>query len=195
MTGPSASATATTPTSMYNIGLICVASASMLSGLSAALTQRALSGTIQRNTMVLSAEMAVYGIVFLLINLYFNNDIKGDSLLSNWDMATLIPVVAQVSIFCFLHGGCVAAIQHVFFDQCLVYICAEVLVAWSCVHCAFLCILWCSYCFWLCAPLVLRAVHVVPSITHTNVGVYIMHTYVWYQTHICRRWEAWWWGS
>ena len=86
-----------TVSSMYQVGLLCVASASMLSGLSAALTQRALAGSIQRNTMLYSAEMAVYGILFLLINLYFNNDIKGDSLWSNWDLPTLIPVVSNVS--------------------------------------------------------------------------------------------------
>lgn len=93
----------TTSGSMYQIGLAFVAAASMLSGLSATLTQRAVSGGGQRNTMVLSAEMAVYGILFLLLNLCFNNDIKAGadggagSLFSNWDLPTLVPVVTNVS--------------------------------------------------------------------------------------------------
>jgi hypothetical protein len=86
--------------SMFQIGLLCVGSASMLSGLSATLTQRAITGSNQRNTLVLSAEMAVYGIVFLLLNLAFNSDIKagaGAGLFSNWDLQTLIPVLSNVS--------------------------------------------------------------------------------------------------
>ena len=86
-------------TSSYQIGLIYVAGASMMSGLSAALTQRALVGLEQRHPLFFSAELAFYGIIFLLINLYFNNDIKGGSmnLLLHWDMYTLIPVIANVS--------------------------------------------------------------------------------------------------
>lgn len=85
--------------SAYQLGLLCVAIASMLSGLSAALTQRVLVGAKQRHPFFFSAELAVYGIVFLLINLVFNNDIKGPSghLFSNWDTMTLIPVVTNVS--------------------------------------------------------------------------------------------------
>ena len=89
----------------YELGLLCVAVASLLSGLSAALTQRAVTGTNAntRNTMLLSAEMAVYGIVFLLLNLLFNSDIQADTaasgghLLSHWDLSTLIPVITNVS--------------------------------------------------------------------------------------------------
>ena len=98
-TAAAAASVAAGTTSMYHLGLLCVASASMLSGLSAALTQRALSGVKPRHTLMLSAEMAVYGILFLLINLYFNNDIKSPSgsLLSNWNLQTLIPVTTNVS--------------------------------------------------------------------------------------------------
>ena len=76
-----------------------VGGASMLSGLSAALTQRALVGGKQRHPFFFSAELAVYGIIFLLINLIFNNDIKGggSALFSNWDWMTLIPVIINVS--------------------------------------------------------------------------------------------------
>mmetsp|Transcript_6495 Transcript_6495/g.14318 ORF Transcript_6495/g.14318 Transcript_6495/m.14318 type:complete len:321 (-) Transcript_6495:155-1117(-) len=75
----------------YQMGVLCVAGASMLSGLSAALTQRALVGAQQRHPLFFSAELAVYGILFLLGNLYFNSDMKG-SILSGWDLKTLIPV-------------------------------------------------------------------------------------------------------
>lgn len=95
--------------SMYQIGLLCVAIASMLSGLSATLTQRAITGSTQRSTMLLSAEMAVYGIIFLLLNLVFNSNIKESpaSLLSNWDVPTLLPVITNVSIvMCLLINSC-----------------------------------------------------------------------------------------
>jgi hypothetical protein len=125
-----ASATASSASvASYQLGMVCVAVASMLSGLSAALTQRAVTGASSsfaaaaaaapgssnngavvraRNTMQLSAEMAVYGILFLLINLWFNNDIKGSHLLSNWDMLTLIPVLTNVRVFLifFSNGVC-----------------------------------------------------------------------------------------
>jgi len=86
-------------TSSYQIGLIYVVGASMMSGLSAALTQRALVGLEQRHPLFFSGELAFYGIVFLLMNLYFNNDIKDGSmnLFLNWDIYTLIPVIASVS--------------------------------------------------------------------------------------------------
>lgn len=77
--------------------------ASLLSGLSAALTQRAMTSSSaaknnQRHVLVLSAEMAIYGIIFLLINLAFNSDIEeGGSLVSNWTFLTMIPVLTNVS--------------------------------------------------------------------------------------------------
>eukprot|EP01032_Pedospumella_encystans_P016310 gene16310-18612_t len=83
-------------TTEYQFGLFCVASASMLSGLSAALTQRALSGTQSRHTMLYSAEMAVYGIVFLLGNLMVNSDIQaGSTLWAHWDLSTMLPVITN----------------------------------------------------------------------------------------------------
>lgn len=79
----------------YQLGLAMVAGASMISGLSAALTQKGLVGDRKRFPFFFSAELAVYGIIFLLINLIFNNDIKGGSLFSNWNYYTLIPVVTN----------------------------------------------------------------------------------------------------
>lgn len=73
----------------------------MMSGLSAALTQKALvSVTQQRHPLFFSAELAFYGIIFLLINLYFNNDIRDNStsLFTNWDLYTFIPVITNVTI-------------------------------------------------------------------------------------------------
>ena len=68
----------------------------MISGLSAALTQKGLVGDRKRFPFFFSAELAVFGIVFLLLNLIFNNDIKGGSLFSNWNYYTLIPVITNV---------------------------------------------------------------------------------------------------
>jgi cytochrome b561 len=83
-----------------SFGILLVASASMLSGLSAALTQRAMTDSKgqQRHVMLLSAEMAVYGIVFLLVNLVINSDVQlGGGLLSNWSVYTFIPVLTNVN--------------------------------------------------------------------------------------------------
>ncbi len=77
-----------------------VASASLISGLSAALTQRALVGNKSvRSPIFLSAELAVYGIVVLVINLFLNNELQSTSgsLLANWSLSTLIPVITNVS--------------------------------------------------------------------------------------------------
>jgi hypothetical protein len=94
-------------TSNYQFGLVMVATASLLSGMSAALTQQALVDFRKRQPFFFSAEMAFYGIFFLLINLLFNNDIKGGSLFSNWDLLTLIPVITNVShLFCVLTRWC-----------------------------------------------------------------------------------------
>ncbi len=83
-----------------NLGIVLVATASLLSGLSAALTQRALTASSQkRHVFLLSAEMAVYGILFLLVNLALNSDVPlGGGLLSNWTLFTVIPVATNVSV-------------------------------------------------------------------------------------------------
>ncbi len=86
----------------YQFGLIAVGAASMISGLSAALTQLALQagngGGKTRSSFFLSAELAVYGILFLTGNLLLNSDLKpGQGLFSNWDLLTWIPVTTSVS--------------------------------------------------------------------------------------------------
>lgn len=87
-----------------NFGMILVGGASLLSGLSAALTQKAITATgkRQRHVFLLSIEMAVYGILFLLGNLYFNSDVEqGSTLISHWTLLTWIPVITNVSVFDF----------------------------------------------------------------------------------------------
>lgn len=100
-TSSASAATAVSVSENYHLGVLMVAGASMISGLSAALTQRALVGNKPRHTVFFSAELAVYGILSLLVNLYFNNDIKGGgmSLFAHWNLWTLIPVFTNVSIY------------------------------------------------------------------------------------------------
>jgi hypothetical protein len=85
-----------------NLGVVCVLTASMLSGLSAALTQRALIGADPRHPFFFSAELAVYGIMFLIFSaLAANNSdaklIRKGSLFSHWDLFILIPVITNVT--------------------------------------------------------------------------------------------------
>lgn len=87
-----------------SFGILLVAGASLLSGLSSALTQKAVTPisikdkvVSPRHTMLLTIEMAIYGIIFLLINLIFNSDIQeGGDMMSHWTVWTLIPVVTNV---------------------------------------------------------------------------------------------------
>lgn len=83
----------------YRVGLMMVLGASMLSGLSAALTQRALVGSKPRHPLFFSAELAVYGIVFLVIRSLFSEEstsIISGQLFSGWSLYTLIPVATNV---------------------------------------------------------------------------------------------------
>jgi hypothetical protein len=81
----------------YQLGLLVVATASLLSGISAALTQKHLVDYRKRHPFFFSAELAIYGIVFLLGNLLVRSDVApGGSLFSHWTPLTLIPVVTNV---------------------------------------------------------------------------------------------------
>lgn len=83
-------------TADFKLGVALVAGASMLSGLSAALTQKALVDFRKRHPFFFSAELAVFGITFLLFNLIFNSDIiEGGSLFSNWSLMTFLPVITN----------------------------------------------------------------------------------------------------
>jgi solute carrier family 35 (UDP-sugar transporter), member A1/2/3 len=87
--------------SSYNLGLLSVAIASLLSGLSTALTQKALTTSKPRSPIFMSAELAFFGIIILFLNLLFvHNDIPksetgGYNLLINWNLSTLIPVISN----------------------------------------------------------------------------------------------------
>lgn len=91
------------------VGLILTLSASALSGLSGALTQRAItsdlkSGGSPRNSFVFSMELATYGIIFLLLKelvsfLWFGGGLFSDThaLTAGWSVHAAIPVLANVN--------------------------------------------------------------------------------------------------
>ena len=88
-----------------NIAVACVLAASMISGLSAALTQKVL--TKRANSLLVSAQLAIYGIVFLIIKEIFwdlreVHPAEAASLVFNcdtfwrgWDLWILLPVLAS----------------------------------------------------------------------------------------------------
>ena len=80
---------------MYMQGLMCVLCASTISGLSSALTQKSAKG---RNSYLLSAELAVYGIAFLVARTVFMDGSfvgLGPAMFKNWSWGTTIPVVVN----------------------------------------------------------------------------------------------------
>jgi UDP-sugar transporter A1/2/3 len=83
----------------YQLGLIVVATASMISGLSATLTQRALVSSANksfRSPLLMSAELAIYGIVVLLVNLAVAGEISSAiHSLRHWTWFTLLPVITN----------------------------------------------------------------------------------------------------
>lgn len=87
--------------SVYNSGLLAVISASMLSGLSSALTQKTLVGGSMRSKYPLffSAELAIVGIMFLLVNGIVSGGekaaIMSGHLFDNWDTFTILPVITN----------------------------------------------------------------------------------------------------
>jgi UDP-sugar transporter A1/2/3 len=76
------------------LGLSCVIAASGLSGLSAALTQRALS---VRPSYFFSSELAVYGILFLMCNAAYKNDLSSVSykMFNDWTLNDYIPILTN----------------------------------------------------------------------------------------------------
>lgn len=80
----------------YKLGLMAVGVASLLSGINAALGQKAMQGLKPRNALFLSAELAFYVIIYMLVTLNLSNDLQGTTLFANWDVYTLIPVISQV---------------------------------------------------------------------------------------------------
>ena len=80
-----------------SLGIICVTIASCLSGLSAALTQKALTSAQPRPSFFFSAELAVYGIIFLIANAAYKNDLDSVDLnmFSKWTLPDYIPVLTN----------------------------------------------------------------------------------------------------
>jgi solute carrier family 35 (UDP-sugar transporter), member A1/2/3 len=80
---------------MYAIGIACVMGASALSGLSTALSQKALRSG--RNAIFFTSELAFCGILVLLMTDFLQNDYQstllGTDLIKGWTPATLIPVL------------------------------------------------------------------------------------------------------
>ena len=82
----------------YQLGVSLVLGASMLSGLSAALTQKALTNSTPRPPLFFSAELAAYGILFLLVSSFFSEDgskVFYDGILKGWNGKALIPVLVN----------------------------------------------------------------------------------------------------
>lgn len=83
-------------TADYQLGVSMVLGASMLSGLSAALTQRALTNASPRPALFFSAELAAYGILFLLVTLCFSEEgsrVYKNGIQTGWDAKAFVPVL------------------------------------------------------------------------------------------------------
>lgn len=88
-----------------HLAAVFVMAASMISGLSAALTQKVLTSSSNVNSLMVSAELAVYGIVFLVAKEVFwdlghlSPAAAGGLLVSNfwegWGAWTLLPVLSS----------------------------------------------------------------------------------------------------
>eukprot|EP01035_Chromulina_nebulosa_P018729 gene18729-24493_t len=84
--------------SNYQLGVLVVLGASLTSGICAALIQKAFQLPVPRHPLVYSSELAVYGIITLIIhdaisgqNAIMNNG----GLFANWDVYALIPVTTN----------------------------------------------------------------------------------------------------
>ena len=85
----------------YKLGVILVTVASVLSGISTALTQKTLMSNTKgktRHPIFFSAELATYSIIFLLISSLFQNDgyqMFSKGFFNDWKLTTFIPVVTN----------------------------------------------------------------------------------------------------
>jgi len=85
--------------SQWGLGITCVLLASALSGLGSGLTEWILQGQ-KRNSYLFSAEMAVFGIVMIVVGLLSGMSSEGqvwreEGLFARWTLHTLIPVLTQ----------------------------------------------------------------------------------------------------
>jgi len=98
----SQSKTASASLADYNLGLFWCILASSISGLSGALVQKAVTGPHPQHSLLYTAELATYGISFLLVSSLFSEKDRGvllsGTLFNGWNTNTFIPVTANVSI-------------------------------------------------------------------------------------------------
>merc|ERR1711988_1050518 len=80
----------------YIGGVVVVLGASIISGLSTALTQKVLRSE-QRNSVQFSGELAVFGITTLYINDWFQSQelFQAGGAFNGWTLETFIPVLSQ----------------------------------------------------------------------------------------------------
>ena len=88
--------------SNFQVGVFMVLAASAISGLSGALSQKALSGIEQpRHSILLSSEMAVYGIMFIIGRILLTpvemESIERNGFWYGWTPYTFIPVTANAA--------------------------------------------------------------------------------------------------
>jgi solute carrier family 35 (UDP-sugar transporter), member A1/2/3 len=86
-----------------NVAALCVLAASMISGLSAALTQKVLTGS--SNSLLVSAQLGFYGILFLVVKEVFWDLghlsppsaalLLADGFWDGWDLWALLPVLSS----------------------------------------------------------------------------------------------------
>ena len=79
------------------LGFVPVLAASILSGLAAALSQKALQGQ-KRGSYLFTSELAFFSILTMLANMLLTGDsLALDGFLDGWSWHALIPIVSQCS--------------------------------------------------------------------------------------------------
>jgi len=85
--------------SIWVLGLACILTASALSGLGSGLTERTLQRH-KRDSLLFTIEMAVYGILIIVLSLPFGLTKDGEvwrreGLFARWGPMTIVPVITQ----------------------------------------------------------------------------------------------------
>lgn len=90
---------------LQHMAVLCVLAASLISGLSAALTQRVLTSSRGTSSLLVSAELAVYGVLFLVIKEVFWDlghlppaaalGLLAEGFWGGWEAQTLLPVLSS----------------------------------------------------------------------------------------------------
>ena len=83
------------------LGFVPVLAASILSGLAAALSQKALQGQ-KRGSYLFTSELAFFSIITMLVNMMLTGDsIAIDGFFDGWTWHALIPIVSQCLSFAY----------------------------------------------------------------------------------------------